>query len=249
MPIRIYAGDAAPTGIVVYFHGGGWMIGSIGLMDNVARELAHSSGAVVVSVGYRLAPEHPYPAGLDDCEAATRWALANTARFDAPPGSVALAGESAGGNLAAAVSARFLAAGDVTLAGQVLIYPVLDNAAAAYESRDAYSGLVVSRRQMNMYWAAYAGERDIDDDPFAAPLHMDIVKGLPRTFIAHGGCDLFRDEGRAFAARLRDDGVEVEDVCYPGQPHGFVNFGLPAATTAFDDIGAWLRAAFAGSAR
>ena len=106
VPIRIYRGEGAPTGVVAYFHGGGYVMGSIGLMDNVARELAHASGAVVVSVEYRLAPEHPYPAGLDDCERVTRWVSANTNRFDVSSQSVAVCGESAGGNLAAAVALR-----------------------------------------------------------------------------------------------------------------------------------------------
>ena len=106
VPIRIYRGDGAPTGLVVYFHGGGYVFGSIGMMDNVARELAHGSGAIVVSVGYRLAPEDPYPAGLDDCDLVTRWAFANAERLGVSPQSVAVAGESAGGNLAAAVALR-----------------------------------------------------------------------------------------------------------------------------------------------
>ncbi len=108
------ATTSTPTGLVVYFHGGGWVIGSLGIMDNVARALTLGSGAVVVSVGYRLAPEHPYPAGLDDCETVTRWAHANAARFGVSPDSIVVAGESAGGNLAAAVSLRLRDAGDVT---------------------------------------------------------------------------------------------------------------------------------------
>ena len=112
VPIRIYQGEGEPTGVVVYFHGGGFVIGSIGLMDNVARELAHGAGAVVVSVGYRLAPEHPFPAGLDDCEAVTRWAIAGAGRFEVPPSAVVVAGESAGGNMAAAVSLRMRDAGE-----------------------------------------------------------------------------------------------------------------------------------------
>jgi len=249
VPIRIYAGAGPPTGLLVYFHGGGWVIGSIGLMDNVARELAHSTGAVVVSVGYRLAPENPYPAGLDDCDAVTRWAVANASRFDVPPQSVVVAGESAGGNLAAAVALRLRDAGDASLAGQVLIYPVLDNATASYESREAFAGLIISRTQMIRYWEAYSGGRELDEDPFAAPLRAGTLKGVPPALVVLGGCDVLRDEGRVYAARLRDDGVDVEEVCYPGQPHGFVNFGFPAATLAFERIGGWLRSTFARSGR
>jgi acetyl esterase len=119
VPIRIYQGDDPPTGLVVYFHGGGFVIGSIGLMDNVARELAHGSGAVVVSVEYRLAPEHPYPAALDDCETVTRWAVANAGRFGLSPTSVAIAGESAGGNLSACLALRLREGPDLPGGGRV----------------------------------------------------------------------------------------------------------------------------------
>ena len=144
VPIRIYRGDSPPTGLVVYFHGGGFVIGSIGLMDNVARELAHHSGAVVVSVEYRLAPENPYPAGLDDCEAITRWANANASTFDVPPNAIAIAGESAGGNLAAAVALRLQASADLPLAGQVLIYPGVSRT-VPYPSTEEFDGLILSR--------------------------------------------------------------------------------------------------------
>ena len=113
VPIRIYRNEGVPTGLVVYIHGGAFTVGSIGIMDNVARELAHATGAVVVSVEYRLAPENPYPAGLDDSERVTRWALDNAGRFDVSPASVVLAGESAGGNLATAVALRLRDAGAV----------------------------------------------------------------------------------------------------------------------------------------
>jgi len=244
VPVRIYRGDGPPTGLVVYFHGGGYVLGSIGLMDNVARELAHGSGAVVVSVGYRLAPEHPYPGGLDDCEQVTRWALANAERFGVSPERVAVAGESAGGNLAAAVALRLRDAGDATLAAQVLIYPQLSGT-TTYPSAVEFDGLVISLAIGKKYWAAYSGGRNLDDDPYAVPLSAANLHGLPPAIVVLGGCDMLRDEGRAYAARLRDDGVDVDEVCYPGQPHGFVNFEFPAAALAFERIGTWLRAALA----
>jgi acetyl esterase len=219
-------------------------MGSIGLMDNVARELMHASGAVVVSVEYRLAPEHPYPAGLDDCERVTRWAFANTERFGVSPPSVAVCGESAGGNLAAAVALRFRDAGDVALAGQVLVYPQVSGT-VTYPSAVEFDGLVVSRTVGANYWAAYSGGRDLDQDPCAVPLCAASLRGLPPALVVLGGCDMLRDEGRAYAARLRDDEVAVEEVCYAGQPHGFVNFDFPAAGLAFDHIGTWLRARLA----
>jgi acetyl esterase len=241
VPVRIYRNASPPTGLVVYLHGGGFVIGSIGIMDNVARALCEESGAVVVSVGYRLAPEHPYPEGLDDCEAVTRWAVANAERFGVDPSSVAVAGESAGGNLSAAVALRLQAAGDVRLAGQALLYPGTSGS-VELPSRQAFDGLVISVKAGRNYWAAYSGGRDLDDDPFAAPLSAPDLGGLPPALVVLGGCDMLRDEGRAYAARLRDAGVEVDEVCYPGQPHGFLNFDFPAAADAYEHIGAWLRA-------
>ena len=244
VPVRIYEHDAAPTGVVVYFHGGGFCIGSIGLMDHVARELAHCSGATVVSVEYRLAPEHPYPAGLDDCEAVTRWAFANSARLGADPSRVAVAGESAGGNLSAAVALRLRDAPDAQLAAQVLVYPVVDGKDAPYPSRAEFDGIVIDAKNRVMYHDAYAGGNDIDRDPFALPIHAASLAGLPPAIVVVGGCDPLRDEGRAYAQRLRLDDVVVEELCCAGQPHGFINFGFPAATEAFAHIGAFLRTAF-----
>jgi acetyl esterase len=243
VPIRVYRDAGQPTGLVVYFHGGGFVIGSIGLMDNVARELAHSSGAIVVSVGYRMAPEHPYPAGLDDCESVTRWAMANSLRFGLPPSTVAVAGESAGGNLAAAVSLRLRDAGYPQPAGQVLIYPALAGR-MTHPSTVEFDGLIISRTAGDRYWTAYSGERDLDDDPYAVPLRAASLAGLPPALVVLGGCDMLRDEGRAYADRLRADGVDVDEVCYPGQPHGFINFDFPAAARAHEHIGAWLRRIF-----
>jgi acetyl esterase len=244
IPVRIYRNAAPPTGLVVYFHGGGHCIGSIGLMDNLARELAYSANAVVVSVEYRLAPEHPYPAGLDDCETITRWALANASQLGVTPSRVAVAGESAGGNLAAAVSLRLRGDVDVPLAGQVLMYPGVDHNSSAHRSREEFAGIVLTRASMDGFRERYAAGRDLSNDPFAAPLQAESLADLPPALVVLGGCDPLRDEGRAYAARLRDDGVAVDEVCFPGQPHGFINFGVPAAAEAFEQIGPWLGAAF-----
>lgn len=150
VPIRIYRGDGPHTGLIVYFHGGGFVIGSIGLMDNVARELTYRTDAVVVSVGYRLAPEHPYPAGLDDCEAETRWVLAHARDFGVSPRSVAVAGESAGGNLATAVALSARSTAAMSLAGQVLIYPAVGGR-AVFPSSEKFDGLIISRTAGQRY--------------------------------------------------------------------------------------------------
>lgn len=243
IPVRIYRHDGPATGVVVYFHGGGFCIGSVGLMDNVARELAHATGATVVSVEYRLAPEHPYPAGLDDCDTVTRWALAHAEDLGGPPAMVAVAGESAGGNLSAAVALRCRDSGGPQPVAQVLIYPGLGGT-RDFPSRAAYSGYVISERAGEAYWSAYSGGREIGDDPYAAPLSAPSLAGLPPALVILGGCDMLRDEGRAYARRLAEEGVDVDEVCIAGQPHGFVNFDLPAAALAHDRIGAWLRTHF-----
>jgi len=244
IPVRIYQHEAPPAGLVVYFHGGGHCIGSIGLMDNLARELAHRANAVVLSVEYRLAPEHPYPAGLDDCETVARWALANASRLGVPSRGVVVAGESAGGNLAAAVALRLRGTAEVPLAGQVLMYPGVDGNSTAYPSREEFEGIVLSRATSDAFWERYTGGRDLSRDPFAAPLHAESLADLPPAIIVLGGCDPLRDEGRAYAARLRGDGVAIEEMCCAGQPHGFINFQLPAAQDAFERIGAWLTTRF-----
>ncbi len=241
IPVRIYEHDHPPTGLVVYFHGGGFCIGSVGLMDNVARELAYCSGAAVVSVEYRLAPEHPYPAGLNDCETITRWALANVSQLGASRSSVVVAGESAGGNLAAAVTLRLRGNVDIPLAGQVLMYPSVDGGSWTHPSRDEFAGVVLSRTTMEGFWGRYTAGRDLVHDPFAAPLQSPNLGDLPPAIVVLGGCDPLRDEGRLYATRLREDGGAVDEVCYGGQPHGFINFQLPAAADAFRRIGGWLR--------
>jgi len=244
IPVRIYRDEEPPTGLVVYFHGGGMVIGSIGIMDNVARQLCKASGAVVISVGYRLAPENPFPAGLDDCETVTRWAIANAATFGVAESKVAIAGESAGGNLSAALALRLRDTGGPALAGQVLIYPRTAGS-ERHSSCDAFDGLVISLKAMDVFDGAYNAGRDLDADPYAVPLAAEHLRDLPPAIVVLGGCDMLRDEGRAYAARMRDDGVDVEEICYPGQPHGFVNFDFPAAALAHEAIGRWLRAKLA----
>ena len=197
VPIRIYEPEGEPTGLIVYFHGGGMCVGSIALMDNVAREIAHATGAVVVSVEYRLAPENPFPAGLDDCETVTRWALGQTQRFGVSPDNVIISGESAGGTHTAAVSLRLRDDPDVALAGQVLIYPALDNGSSTLPSRKEFAGLTMTEDEMDWCWNAYTGGRDLDDDPFAAPLQAESLAGLPPAFVVLGGCDFLPRRGTA----------------------------------------------------
>jgi acetyl esterase len=242
--VRLYVPATSPTGLIVYLHGGAMCIGSVGIMDNVARELAHATGAVIASVNYRLAPEHPFPAGLDDCETVARWALTHTERFGLPASAVMVAGESAGGTMTAGVTLRLQAADDVGLAGQVLIYPALDGGSSPMPSRLEFATLTMYEDELEWVWDAYTGGRDLDDDPFAAPLHAGSLAGLPPALVILGGCDFLRDEGRLYASRLREAGVETEEVCYPGQIHGFMNHMFPAAADAYEVVGRWVRARF-----
>jgi acetyl esterase len=246
VPIRTYAQPAMPSGLVVLFHGGGFCTGSIDSMDGIARELRHHSGAVVISVGYRLAPEHPYPAAVDDCDAVTRWVLERARDFDFEPAKVAVVGGSAGGSLAAAVTFRLRDAPAAhPLVGQVLLYPFLEGDHDDHESRQQFDGLITSTATLGDNWRSYSSGRDLDGEATALPLRAETLADLPPALIIIGGSDPLRDEGRAYAERLQADGVTTELVCYPGQPHGFMNFMFPAATDAFERTGAWLRDRFA----
>jgi acetyl esterase len=247
IPIRTYRHAHPTAGLVVYFPGGGHCIGSVGLMDNMARELAHGSGATVVSVEYRLAPEHPYPAGLDDCDHVTQWVRTHAADFGADPAQIVVAGESAGGNLAAAVTLRMRDRGDAPLWGQVLLYPRLDTSTSAHRSRRELAGIVLTQATMDGFWERYTAGRDLSRDPYAVPLAAASVAGVPPALLVLGGADPLRDEGRAYAERLLAEAVPVEEVCIAGQPHGFLNFGVPRAAETWGRVGAWLRARWAAA--
>ena len=198
--VRIYRNDATPTALIVYFHGGAFVIGSIAIMDGVARELTHATGAVVVSVEYGLAPESPYPAGVNDCVTVTSWALQNASRFGLSAESVVVAGESAGGNLATVVPMKLRDDGAPQVAGQILVYPATDGTDATYPSRDQFG-------HADWVLEMYGGGRDISQEPYAVPMRAKTLAGLPPALVLVGGCDPLRDEGRAYAQRLRADGV------------------------------------------
>ncbi|HXY28351.1 MAG TPA: alpha/beta hydrolase, partial [Acidimicrobiales bacterium] len=234
VPIRIYRNARSPSGLIVYFHGGAFTVGSVNIMDGVAREITHATEAVVVSVDYRLAPEHPFPAGFDDCLAVTKWALANAQGLGVPPAAVVVAGESAGGNLATAVTLRLRDEGVTTVGGQILIYPATDGPKASYPSREQFG-------HSDWVWDAYGGGRDLSDEPYAVPMSAASLRGLPPALVLLAGCDMLRDEGRAYARRMQADGVDVEEYCFAGQPHGFVNFALPAAAQVYKRMARWMR--------
>ncbi|MFF4365869.1 alpha/beta hydrolase [Streptomyces sp. NPDC001594] len=237
VPVRVY--DPAPGErgrvLVVYLHGGGWVMCGIDTHDALCRELAAASGAVVVSAGYRLAPEHPWPAAADDALAVLLWARAGAHRLGCDPGRVVVAGDSSGGNLAAVTALR----APELLAGQLLVYPPLD-ASMGSESVAVYgSGYFHTAAHMAWYWDRYGGD---PAHPHVSPLRAPDLSGLPRTLIVLADCDLLRDEGLAYARRLGEAGVDCEVRLHPGVFHGFLGLPLPAAAAARAGAAAWIAA-------
>jgi acetyl esterase len=250
IPSRIYTpGGDGPKPVIMYFHGGGWVIGDLDVCDNPVRRIANRTGAVVVSVDYRLAPEHVYPAGFDDCYAATEWVAKHAAELGGDPARVATCGDSAGGNLAAAVA---LAARDrqgPRLAAQLLIYPVtnFDFTTRSYEQNG--EGYLLTKGSMVWFWAHYLGPQDLGKDAFACPARADDLVGLPPAFVATAEFDPLRDEGEAYAANLRAAGVDVTAKRYDGMLHGFAwTLGAtPSGAVLIDDLATAFRGAVGGA--
>ncbi len=246
IPVRAYvpAAGEAPRPLVVWLHGGGWMLGSIDTYRAPVRRLARAAGAVVLSVGYRLAPEHPHPAALEDALAAVRWAAADGARVGGDPARVAVAGDSAGGNLAA-VAARRLR-GEVDLRLQALVYPVTDARAGTPSSRAFGEGFGLTALGMRRYWAAYLDGAD-RGEPDASPLRAGDLAGVAPAWVLTADHDVLRDEGEAYAAALERAGVPVTLRRWPGTIHGFLRWQAAAAVSreAADALGGALRRALA----
>jgi len=243
VPVRIYVPESeSPLPVLVYFHGGGWVTGNLDLVDSPLRVLAKETPCAVVSVDYRLAPEHPFPAPLEDCYAVTEWVAANALSLGADPARLAVGGDSAGGNLAAAVAlkARSLAAFDIRL--QVLVYPVTDNNLET-PSYLAYSeGYGLTREGMRWFWNHYLPE---GDDPLACVLGAHDLSGLPPALIILAEFDVLFDEGKAYADRLREAGVWTEVMVCEGMIHGFFRMTgvLDRANRVLEDTAARMRAA------
>jgi acetyl esterase len=226
LPARFYE----PPGLgledrpsIVYFHGGGWTIGELDTCDCVCRFLALNTPATVLSVGYRLAPEHPFPAAVDDALAAFRWAAVDNKRLGVDPSRIAVAGDSAGGNLAAAISLLSQDGNGPAPAMQALIYPVTD-AVGGQRSRDQFaSGFLLTKADMDWFERHYLPPGADKTDPRVSMLRAGDLSGLPPAYVTTAGFDPLRDEGEAYAARMRDAGVQVTLRRHPGLIHGFAN--------------------------
>jgi len=224
IPVRVYRPQSdGPLPVVVYFHGGGFVIGDITTHDTTCHRLAAGVPAVVVSVDYRLAPEHPFPAAVDDCEAATQWVAAHAAELGADPTRLAVAGDSAGGNLAAVTSRRARDAGGPAIAFQLLVYPGCDMTRSLPSHAENGTGYLLDDDAMTWFLGNYMGDAD-PKHPDASPLFVEDLSGLPPAFVLTAEFDPLRDEGEAYADRLRAAGVPVATSRYDGMIHGF--YGL-----------------------
>ncbi len=226
IPARLYVApgaDPPPRPLLVYLHGGGWTIGDLDTHDGPCRFLAAHSGAAVLSVDYRLAPEHPFPAAVEDALAAFGWAAESAAEIGADPARIAVGGDSAGGNLAAAVSLLARDGGGPRPAMQALVYPVTD-AIGGQRSRDLFAaGFLLTKADMDWFERHYLPEPPMFEDPRVSVLRAADHSGLPPAYVATAGFDPLRDEGEAYAERMRAAGVKVALRRHPGLIHGFAN--------------------------
>lgn len=248
IPVRIYwpAGDG-PFGALVYFHGGGWVAGGLDMTDQSCRLLTNKGNCVTVSVDYRLAPEHKFPAAIEDGYAALTWVAGHAADLNCDPARIAVGGASAGGNIAAALALMARDRKGPRLAYQLLVYPVTSSACDTPSHRqfanDSYYFLTSA--DAKWVWEQYLASDADRTNPYASPAHAKTLAGLPPAFVITAEYDPLRDEGEAYAARLREEGVPVAFKRYAGVTHAF--FGMTAAIEkariAVADAGAALRVA------
>jgi acetyl esterase/lipase len=250
LAVRIYTPEgaaAAEMAGLVYFHGGGMVAGTVETHDGIARALAHAGGCRVVSVEYRLAPEHPFPAALDDALAAVTYIGMHAPDFGIDPSRLGICGDSAGGTLAAATAQAVARIGSPRLALQVLICPILDYSRLTASRRELASGYLVDQATLDHDLLHYAPKGMDPANPRISPLRADDVSGLPRTLIHTAEFDPLRDEGRDYCERLTRAHSLVSYTCHPGMIHLFYGLGavIPYARTAFEQIGGEIRAALA----
>jgi acetyl esterase len=248
MLTRIYTPyGTGPFPVLVYLHGGGWVIGNLEAYDATCRALTNAAGCIVVALEYRLAPEHKFPAALEDCYAATCWVAANTAAIGGDPRRIAIGGDSAGGNLTAVVSQMARDRGGPALVYQLLVYPVTNYGYDTASYRENADGYLLTRDAMVWFWNHYLRTAADGDNPLASPLRANDLRGLPPAMVLTAEFDPLRDEGEAYAMRLQEAGVPVTLKRYAGMIHGFFSLGavLDQGKQAMADAAAALRAIFA----
>jgi acetyl esterase len=255
IPVRVYTPLGAKDGVLaglVFFHGGGFVIGDLDTHDDLCRCLANESGCRVVSIDYRLAPEHPFPAAVEDCFAATRYVAAHAGEFGIDRKRLAVGGDSAGGNLAAVVSQLAKGEGGPPLAFQLLIYPVTQLGAPVDtpSMRENAKGYFLEKEGMDWFTKLYCPETRHRSDPRLSPLLCGDLAGLPPAYVITAGFDPLRDEGKAYADKLDAAGVPVTYVNYPGMVHGFFSMRglIPKAREAVAAAAAAVREGVAGPA-
>jgi acetyl esterase len=241
------ADGGGPGPLIVFFHGGGWVTGDLDTHDRPCRLLAKTSGARVLSVDYRVAPEHPFPAAADDALAAFRDAVARADQLGADPTRIAVAGDSAGGHLAAVTAQQSAADGGPSPAFQLLIYPATDLADTTTSRETFADGFLLTKANIDWYELQFVGAHGDRHDPRVSPLQASELRGLAPAMVVTAGFDPLRDEGEAYASRLRDAGVRTLLRRHPGYVHGFVNVLAlgPGPREAIAEMGGVLRAALA----
>ena len=248
IPVRIYTPvGTAPFPVLVYFHGGGWVIGNLDTHDGICRSLANRVGCLVVSVDYRLAPEHTFPAAPEDCYAATRWLAEHAGSLGGDKGRIAVGGDSAGGNLAAVVALMARDRGGPKLAFQLLVYPATDTDFETRSYRENSEGYFLTRADMVWFWNHYAPRDEDRRNPYAAPQRAASLRGLPPALVITAEFDPLCDDGNAYAARLREDGVPVRLSQQDGLIHGFFQMGavIDRGRASVDEASRALKDAFA----
>ncbi|TAH67167.1 MAG: alpha/beta hydrolase [Rhodopseudomonas palustris] len=241
-PKKLRQQDGLAPGLV-FFHGGGWVAGDLDSHDAVCRCIADSGELIVVAVHYRLAPEHKFPAAVEDAIAAAKWVSFNAHVLKIDPAKLFVGGDSAGGNLAAVVSIEARDRADPMFAGQVLICPATDFALSHPSHSEAETSVLTTHSLIRWFRDHYLSADHDAHDWRASPAQVDDLAGLPPTYIVTAGADPLRDEGQDYAKRLEQAGVAVVHRSFPGQFHGFVTMGklLPQANVAIAEIGDWLK--------
>jgi len=249
--LRLYTPKGeGPFPVFVYYHGGGWVLGDLEVIDPILRAVTNSTECLVVSVDYRLAPEYKFPVGPEDCYAATKWVADNIAEFNGDPTRIAVGGDSAGGNLAAVVPLMAKDRGGPNIALQVLLYPVTDCSFDTQSYIENGKNHYLETPAMQWFADQYLNDESEKSNPYVSPLLAEDLTNLPPALIITAEYDVLRDEGEAYAARLKEAGVPVEQTRYEGQIHGF--FWMPVimddAKKALAQISEALKNTFSTSA-